>query len=187
VQTVQGESSDWWQRSLRSRRAAAAIAMLGALLAAGCGGSTHQAGGAQPPTAAASAPRQVALSAPASGGTQQVDAQLVNTVCQAIRHGAPAALAPPFTTARISHYLNGAQPVARRVEVSLRRLERAGGGAALHRLVRAVTALRALYAATPGLARDAAGARRAGRQIAALEGAVSVTAGHAGFPACAIG
>jgi hypothetical protein len=186
VRTGEGNSSDRRRRAAVTRQAVAATAMLTALLAAACGGSVQQAGSAHPPAGATSAPRQVAMAAPPAGGSGQVDAQLVNAVCEAIRQGAPAALAAPFTTARISRYLNEAQPVARRVEISLRRMARTGGGPGLRRLVRAFASLRALYAATPALAHDAGGAERAGRQIAALEGAVSVTSRHAGFPACAI-
>jgi hypothetical protein len=160
--------------------------LLVALPASACGGSADQPG-SDHRLAESASPRQVALATPAASADGHVDAQLVNAVCQAIRRGVPAALAPPFTTARISRHLNEVQPVARRVEVSLRRMARRGGGPGLRRLVRAVASLRALYAATPALMHDAAGAERAGQQVAAQERAVGVTAADAGFPACGLG
>ena len=166
--------------------ATAVTALAVALLLAACGEATHTLGSPDRPARITAAPRQVAMPTGAPDRSGPVDAQLVNAVCQAIRRGAPAALAPPFTRARIGRYLNEARPVARRLELSLRRMARAGGGPALRRLLRAMTSLRGLYAATPAVAHDTAGAQGAGRQVAIQEGAVSAAATDAGYPACAI-
>lgn len=113
--------------------------------------------------------------------------QLIASVCQTVRQGAPAALRPPFTAAGISHYLTGAQPVARRVDVSLRRIARSGSSARLHLLVQELGQLRLAYRTAPVLLHGPGGAAAAGRQIVVREGAVSAAARNAGYPSCSVG
>jgi hypothetical protein len=165
-------------------------ALLVSAVAAGCGGTDGH--GTASSERSAATPKQVPIAgAPAVAATAPDPAHataIVNTVCAAVRHGAPPPLAAPYTRARVVRYVNGARPPLRRVEVSLRRIARQQPQPrGLDRLVTAVRDLRAAYAAAPGLLRAEAGARRAADAIAQNEALVSAVARQADVPACAVG
>jgi hypothetical protein len=172
-----------------------------ALSSAGCGsdGGASAASSQPEATASAAAPKplkQVPIiagttAAAAAPATPQHSTEIVNTVCAAVRQGAPRPLAAPFTRGKVNRYVNGARPVLRRVEVSLRRISRQQPSAPrLDGLVRAVAHLRVAYAAAPGLLQaggtPSAGAQHAAQAITQGEALVSSTARSAGFPACAV-
>jgi hypothetical protein len=104
-----------------------------------------------------------------------------------VRQGGPAPLHAPYTAKAVQQYAAGAAVIARRVEVSLRRMSRTQvRSPELRRLASAFGVLRADYRATAVVARDRAVARAAGEQLSAREAAISAIARRAGFPACAV-
>jgi hypothetical protein len=165
--------------------AALALAVTGPLAGCGTDDRAGYVGGSSAP--AATAPPSA--SAPSTATTARPDAQqLVNSVCTAVRQGGPAPLHAPFTAGAVQRYADDAAVIARRVEVSLRRMSRQEvGSPELRRLATGFAQLGRAYRVTAVVARDRGAARTAGEQLSAREAAIGEIARQAGFPACAVG
>jgi hypothetical protein len=110
----------------------------------------------------------------------------VNTVCRAVRQGAPPALRAPYTPAAVERYAFSAQAPARRTLVSLQRLSSSGDTSTLQAIARSYGQLQAVYATAPVVARSSHGARQLGTAIQAQEQFIAAAARSAGAPACGV-
>jgi len=110
----------------------------------------------------------------------------VNTVCRAVRQGAPPALQAPYTPASVTRYATSAQAPTRRTFVSLERLSATPGASTLERIAKGYAQLQAVYATAGLIARNAHGARQVGAAIQAREQFITATARSAGAPACGV-
>lgn len=176
--------------ALRGRLRALACATVVALVPAACGTAIRQ------PSATTRAAARSGLSAQIpqlqpigtnrkNGASRRLLLE-VNTVCRAVRQGAPRALHTPFTTAAVERYSSSAETSARRTIVSLERLSVTGDTSTLQAVARGYRQLQAVYTSASLVARTAHGARQLGAAIQAREQFISATARAAGAPACGV-
>jgi hypothetical protein len=110
----------------------------------------------------------------------------VNTVCRAVRQGAPRALKAPYTPATVQRYATSAEVPARRTIISLQRLSARGGASALQAIAGGYGQLQAVYSSAGFAARSARGARQLGQTIQVREQFISAVARSNGAPACGV-
>lgn len=110
----------------------------------------------------------------------------VNTVCRAVRQGAPQPLSLPYQKATVIRYTHAAQSSTQRTIVSLQRLAAQGDGQALRLIANGYVELQAVYSSAGVVARDARSAGRLGQAIQLREQAVTAAARSAGLPACGV-
>ena len=178
-----------------SARLIAIAGLAAAALVGGCGNSTHtvtaEASGQTPPTtrtspAATSSARSSRKESARHAGTRQLEL-IANTVCRAVRAGAPTPPQGHVTTTNLQRYAIAAQPIARRTAISLQRLgAQTGQSAVTGRLARDYQRLDQLYliaASRPKKSRQRSASLA--RSLTTVERQASADANASGLLSCA--
>src|SRR5689334_7162487 len=126
--------------ALRGRLRALACATVVALVPAACGTAIRQPSATTTTAAATGSSARIPQIQPIGANRQSGASRRllleVNTVCRAVRQGAPRPLHTPFTTAAVERYSSSAETSARRTFVSLERLSATGDTATLQAVAR---------------------------------------------------